>query len=426
MQASVAELSPVVKQLNVVVEGDRLIKELDKAYRKLSGTAKIKGFRQGKIPRQVLERYFRQEVEREVIGKVLSDAYSEAVKTTQIEPIANPEIQAGEFVPGQDFQFSAKVEVRPTITLKSVKGLSATRIAKKVDDETVENEIKNLQQQMATIQPVTDRETAEKGDLCSLNFLGLVDDAPFQGGTGSSYVVEPGAGRFFKEVEDALPGKKVGEQFSVDLKIPDDFRAEAVRGKAAKMSVTVVELKKRVMPALDDEFAKDVGDYENLADLRTKLRAALEKRYKDEADRDLTEALMSLLIEGNPFDLPPSMVERQIDNRILQQLSRIPPQQLQRMSLNRERLREDARDAAIRQVRGALLLEAVAKQENLTVSEEDVEQEFARLAELNSMTVDRVRGQFAGERRDDLKTRLKTDKAIGWLKQNADITEKTA
>ena len=186
MQAQVAEISPVIKQLNVVVEGDRLIKELNKAYARLSQTAKIAGFRQGKIPRQVLERYYKKDVEGDVLGRVISDAYREAVVQTRLEPVAQPEIQAGEFVPGQDFTFSAKVEVRPAITLKNYKGLATTRSVKQVTDALVDAEIERARTQVSTLQPVTDRETIEKGDLATCNFVGTVDDTPFVGGTGSA------------------------------------------------------------------------------------------------------------------------------------------------------------------------------------------------------------------------------------------------
>jgi trigger factor len=426
MQAQVAEISPVIKQLNVVVEGERLIKELNKAYARLSQTAKIAGFRQGKIPRQVLERYYKKDVEGDVLGRVISDAYREAVVQTRLEPVAQPEIQAGEFVPGQDFTFSAKVEVRPAITLKNYKGLATTRSVKQVTDALVDAEIERARTQVSTLQPVTDRETIEKGDLATCNFVGTVDDAPFVGGTGSAFVIEVGAGRFFKDVEDAMPGKKLGEAFECDATIPEDFRTAEVRGKKAHFRVTAVELKSRKMPALDDEFAKDLGDYESLADLKTKLREGMAKRFKDEADRDVTEGLMTLLIEGNPFDLPPSLVERQIDARLYQTLGRIPPEQLRRMNLSRERLREDAREGSIRQVRGALLLDALAAAEGITVNDSDVEAELLRLAETNHIDVERVRQQFAGDRREELKGRLRTDKALEWLKKDASVVDKPA
>lgn len=426
MQSQVSEVSPVLKQISVVVEGDRLVKELDKAYRKLSDTAKIKGFRQGKVPRQVLERYFRKGVEEDVLGRVITDAYREAVTSNKLDPVGQPEIKAGEFVPGQDFQFMAKVEVRPEITLKRFTGLSADRVVKTITDADVDREVDGLRQRMGTIEPVADRDVVANGDLATCNFIGTVDDTPFVGGSGSAYVIEVGAGRFVPGVEEAMVGQKLGQAFEVDAPLPEDFRTTEVAGKTAHWRVTVMEVKIRRMPELDDEFAKDLGEYESLADLRTKLKERMEAAAKQDSERALSEMLMEALIEANPFEVPPSMVERQIDFRVFQMLSRLPPEQARRLGADRTRLREDARDGAVRAVRGALLLDAVANQEKVEVTEKDMEDHIQKLAEGLGQTPERIRSQLSGERRDELKVRLRNDKAMDHIIANADITEKPA
>ncbi|MEW5852582.1 MAG: trigger factor [Myxococcota bacterium] len=422
MQSQVNDVSPVVKQLNVVVDGATLTRELDKAYRKVGDKARIPGFRAGRIPRQVLEHHFRGQVESEVLGRVIGDAYRQAIQEHKVEPVAQPEINAGEFVPGQDFSFTARVEVKPHIDLKDYKGLSAKATTPSVDDQAVEAEIERLRQQVSTIAPVEGRDTVQAHDLVTTNFSGTVDGEGFSGGQGSAYVIEPGAGRFLKEVEDALVGKKVGESFEVDAKLPDTFRAKEVAGKTAHFKVTVAELKTRNMPALDDDFAKDLGDYEGLEDLRKKLRESLEQRAKEQAEGQTREELMTQLIEKNPFELPPSLVERQIDAQVYRSVGRLNPQQLQRMGLDRGKVREDMREGATRLVRGSLLLEAIANAEKLEVSETDVEEYFAKTATATGQPVQRVRAAFVGDRREDLKVRLRSEKALDFLVKNANIT----
>jgi len=367
MSSQVADISPVVKQLNVTVDGGVLTRELDKAYAKLSGTAKIKGFRQGKIPRQVLERYYRRDVESDVLNRVISDEYRRAILENKINPVGQPQIQAAEFIAGQDLQFTAKVEVKPAITLTTYKGLTATRDVKPLGETEINAEIERLRQSVSTIGPVTDRDVVKAGDLCTTNYYGTIDDAGFAGGSGSAYVIEQGAARFFKEIEDALVGKKVGDAFEVDAVIPDNFRNKDVRGKTAHFKVTVTELKQRNVPALDDEFAKDLGDYESLADLKDKTQKSLQVRNQESVDNDIREQLVGQLIEKNAFELPPSLVERQIDARLYPILGRMSPEQIKRMNVDRNQMREEQREIAVRQIRGALLLEALSEQEKLAV-----------------------------------------------------------
>lgn len=426
MQSQVSEISPVIRQVKVTVEGERLVKELDKAYLRLGQTARIKGFRQGKIPRQVLERYYRKDVEGDVLNRVITDSYRQAIISNNLAPVANPDIQAGEFIAGQDFQFIAKVEVRPAITLATYKGLTAKRTQRVVSDAQVDKEIEDLRVRVSSLQPVTDRDTVQKGDLCTTNFHGTVDGNPFVGGTGQAYVIEVGAGRFVPGVEAGLEGKKVGVAFELDADLPADFRNKDVAGKTAHWTITVSEVKVRQMPALDDEFAKDVGDYENLADLKKKLRERAENAAKGETEREVSESIMAALIDKNPFEVPPSMVERQIDYSLYQLLGRLPPEQVKRMKLDPVRLREDARDRSVRQVRGALLLDAVANAEKIDITDEHVEEQFQKLADSSGQPLERVRAAYTGERRDELRARLRNDKALDFLVKHAQIEDVSA
>jgi trigger factor len=422
MSSQLAEISPVVKQLNVVVDGQSITKELDKAYRKLGEQVSIKGFRQGKIPRQVLERYYRKDVEQDVLGKLIGEAFRDAVVEHKMEPVANPDINVGEFVPGQDLSFSARVEVRPTISLKDYKGLPATEPAWSVSDEDVERAVEEKRLLSSTVVPVEGRDTVQEHDLCTCNFSSAVDGVEYVGGQGSAYVIEPGAGIFVKGVEDALVGKKLGEAFEVDAQLPESFRNREVAGKVAHFKVTVTDLKTRQMPTLDDEFAKDVGDFEGLADLRKKLREDLEKQAKSHAEEKAKEELIKLLIDRNPFELPPSLVERQIDASLYSMVGRLNADQMSRLGLDRQKLREDLREGAVRSVRTVLLLEAVADEEKIELPPDELELYFHRTAMATGQAIHRVREAFRNEDRlTELKARMRRERALDLVYKAATI-----
>lgn len=429
-RAQVKEISSVQRELSIVIPGDQVAKELDKAYRKLSQKVRLKGFRPGKVPRYVLEQYYKEQTEQDVLERIVGESYREAIESNKLVPVSPPDIQASaELIPGMDFSYQAKVEVKPEIELKQYKGLALTKKTYTASDDAVARELETVRERFVKVVPVEDRDTVQQGDLVQCNWSGTVDGEHVRGLGGVSYVVEVGAGRFYPEAEQALVGKKIGESFEVEITVPDDFRVEAVRGKKAVLSLRPEQIKRKDVPALDDELAKDVSDdFETLEDLKTHIRTTLERQAEARTKSELRDKALDALIEANPFEVPTSLVERHAEQLAADSLSRLPEEAAQRIwGSQRQRLIEDARPKALKQVRAGLLLEAISKKEDVTVSEEDVDNYLKRLSEEAGQPLKTLKNLYkSGRRRDELKDRLATDKALDIVLDSAAYTEESA
>lgn len=417
IRSEMKQLSPVERELSVVVPGTEIAKELDRAYRELSQKVKLKGFRQGKVPRYVLEQYYKADTEQRVLEHVVGASFREAVKTHSIEPVANPQIKtAGELIPGMDFSYSAKVEVKPVVDIKQFAGLELKRTRYEVTDGDIEKELGSLRERHAKVVAVDGRANVQQGDLVETNWSGEIDGEHAKGLSGLSYIVEVGAGTFpFKEAEQALVGKKVDESFAVDVKVPDDYRLEALRGKTAKLTFKVLGLKQKTLPALDDEFAKDLSDeVESLEQLRTKIRTDMESMAKARTEAETRNVIVEALIEKNPFDLPQALVERTAEQIAAEKLNRLPQEQAEAIWQARGvQLKEDARPSAVRQVRMSLILEELVKREKIEVTDAEIDAHFEKVAAELGSTVKNVKNVYKkGRRLDELRFQLATSRML--------------
>ncbi|OGQ13172.1 MAG: trigger factor [Deltaproteobacteria bacterium RBG_16_71_12] len=411
------QLSPVERELSVVVPGTEIAKELDRAYRELSQKVRLKGFRQGKVPRYVLEQYYKADTEQRVLEHVVGASFREAVKSHSIEPVANPQIKtAGELIPGMDFAYSAKVEVKPVVEIKQFAGLELKRTRYEVTDADVDAELESLRERHAKVVAVEGRDTVQQGDLVETNWSGEVDGEHVKGLSGLSYVVEVGAGTFpFKEAEQALVGKKVDDNFTLDVKVPDDYRTEALRGKTARLTFKVLGLKHKTLPMLDDEFAKDLSDeVESLEQLRAKIRTDMGEMAKARTETETRNVVVEALIDKNPFDLPQALVTRAAEQIAAEKLNRLPQQQAEMLWQARGvQLKEDARPAAIKQVRMSLILEELVKREKVEISDADIEAHFEKVAAELGSTVKNVKNVYKkGRRMDELRFQLSTARML--------------
>ena len=430
IRSEMKELSTVERQLAIVVPGDQVAKELDRAYRELSQKVRIKGFRPGKIPRYVLEQYYKADTEQQVLERVVNNSYREAIKTHQVSPVANPQIQApGALIAGMDFAYEAKVEVKPTIDLKAWKGLKLKKTSYTVGDADVDRELVRLREAQAKIAPVEGRDVVQQGDLVETNWSGSVEGEPVKGLSGIAYVIEIGGGVFpYKEAEQALVGKKLGEDFSVDVRLPEDFRVEAHRGKTAVFKMRPVAIKSKTLPALDDEFAKDVSDKaESFAQLKELIIEDLKKVAEAKSKNEVRDATITALIEGNPFEVPSSLIDRQCEQIAVERLQRLPQQQAEMIwNAQGQRMKEDARPMATRQVRISLILEALVDAEKVAVSEADLEDYMEKMAAEMNSPLKTVKSVFAkGDRLKELEFQLATQKALDKVMAEASFDEST-
>jgi trigger factor len=427
-RAQVKELSTVERELSIVIPGDQVAKELDKAYQRLSQKVRLKGFRQGKVPRYVLEQYYKQQTEADVLERIVGQSYREAVESHKLQPVSQPSIEArADLIPGMDFSYQARVEVKPAIELKEYKGLTLTKKVYEASDQMVQQELDSLRERFVKVVPVEDRDVVQQGDLVQCNFSGTVDGEHVKGLGGVSFIVEVGAGRFYPEAEQALVGKKTSENFDVEITVPEDFRVESVRGKKAVLSMRPEQLKRKDVPPLDDEFAKDVSDeHESLDDLKKSIKERLERQMQARTRAELRDAAVEALIEKNPFEVPGSLVDRQAEQVAANALGRLPPEAADRLwASQRQRLTEDARPRALKQVRAGFLLENIVEREGIKVDEDDVEEYLKTVASDSGRPLGTLKNLYkrGSSQRDALKDQIITEKALELVIESAQVAE---
>ncbi len=430
MKIQVENVSPVERKVSIEVDPERIAKELERAYASLGRRVKLRGFRPGKAPRKVLERNFKEQVESEVVEKIVSSTFSEAVRENAIDVVAPPHVSLveGGLAEGRPLTYTAKVEVKPRIEPKDYKGLVVTRKPPEVTDTMVADELTKLQDRFAELVPVEGRFEAQEGDWAVVDHEGTIDGKPFEGSKAEGVTVKVAQGAMSEGNLGVLAGKKIGEAVELDETFPEDHRSAVLRGKTAHMKVTLQALKQRKPPTLDDAFAKEVGieGVETLDALRARIRADLEKREKRRAENELKDALVQAALAKNEFEVPPALVERAIDAMIEGAAERFARSgiDVRQLDLDVARMRGDLREQALLQVRGALVLEAIADAEKIEVTDEDVQAEVARIADELGAPLARVQQQTRGEAaRDALRNRIREEKALALLSSAATIKQ---
>ena len=422
MKVQVEELSPIEKKLSIEVDSARVTEELSRAYASVGRQVKLPGFRQGKVPRRILEQRFREQVEDEVIQRVVQSAYMEAVREHNVDVVSQPQVTNSGLKPGSPFSFEARVEVKPKVEAKDYQGLPLTRTDTNVADADVDARLEELRQSMARLEPVEGRDVAQAGDFATVDYVATVEGTDFPGSKADGVTVELAPGELVESNVAALEGSKVGDVKELDYAFPADYRVEQVKGKTARFKFTVKGLKKKVVPELNDDFAKETNEAQSLEELRTKIRTDLEQGKRSKAQNDERAAILTALIERNAFDVPKSMVERTIDNMLEGQLRNMARMGMdpRRLNLDFARLREDLRERATQEVKGALLIEAIAQKENIQASDADVDKKLEELAAEAKQPIDVVRKYFKGaEERQGLSLRLREEKTIEFLKGQA-------
>jgi trigger factor len=429
MKIEVENVSPVERKVTIEVDPDRVAQELDQAYVGLGRRAKLRGFRPGKAPRKVLERHFRAEVENEVAEKLVQSSFAEAIKVEGIDVVAPPHVSISEGVAaGKALRYTARVEVKPKLTPKDYRGLTVTRRPPSVTDDQVAAEITKIQDAMAQLVPVEGRFDAQEGDWAVIDHEGTIEGKPFEGGKAEGVTVQVAPGAVTEGNLEALKGKKLGDVVEVEEPFPADHRVEALRGKVARMKVTLKGLKTRQLPPVDDALAKSVGieGVETLEALRARIKSDLTKREERRAENELRDALVKAALEKNGFEVPPALVERAIDGMIEGAAERFARQgiDIRQLGLDVARMRADLREQALLQVRGRLLLESIADAEKVEVTDDDLQAEITRLAAELGVPLATAQQQMRGaQAKDALKTKIREDKALAVLSSSATIQE---
>ena len=391
---SFEKLEKSMVALTVEVSADDFEAAVEKAYRKQRGSIRIPGFRPGKAPRKMIENMYGVGVfYEEAVNIALPDAYAGAVKEQELDVVGYPQVELLE-VGKEGFSFKATVAVYPEVTLGQYKGLEAPRAEVKVMAADVNARLKEMAERNGRL--VSVERKVKKGDVANIDFEGFLEGVPFDGGKGDSFDLEIGSGSFVPGFEDQVIGMEIGEERDINITFPEDYHAD-LAGKAVVFHVKVNSVKVKEVPALDDEFAKDVSEFDTLAELKKDVKAKLIAEREEAGRRAFEDILMQKVADGIQADIPDAMIEEQarrfVENLRMQiQSQGIPFDQYMKMTnMDEEKLLEEAHTPAVNQVRMDLAIAAIAKAENIEVSDEDVEAEFARMADQYGMDVENVK-----------------------------------
>ena len=392
---SCEKLEKSMVALTVEVSAGEFEAAVEKAYRKQRGSIRVPGFRPGKAPRKMIENMYGAGVfYEEAVNEALPDAYTAAVKEQELEVVGYPEVELLS-VGKEGFSFKATVAVYPEVNLGQYKGVEAPKAEVSVTDEDVEGRIKEMADRNSRMVSVEDRAVA-KGDIAYIDFEGFLDGVPFDGGKSDSFDLEIGSGQFVPGFEDQVAGMSISEEKDINITFPEDYHAD-LAGKAVVFHVKVNAIKVKEIPALDDEFAKDVSEFDTLEELKKDVREKMLAEREEGAKRAFEDAAMAKVAAGIQADIPDAMIEEQarrfVDNfRMQLQSQGVPYEQYMKMTgMEEEKLMADAKAPAEGQVRMDLAIAAIVKAEGLEASDEDVEAEYSKMAGQYGMDVENVK-----------------------------------
>lgn len=421
MKVQVEDISSIEKRLSIEVDFAVVEKELTQAYATLSRQVKMPGFRAGKIPRRLLEQRYKSEVEADVLRRVQLIGFYGAVQEQSVPAVGEPTFTGGKIEAQKPVSYSARVEVRPSVTPKDYKGLVLPAIDATVPDEKVQEQLNRLAEQRVEAVAVEGRDVVQKGDVVTIDFDATIDGAPFGGNTGRDVTVEVVDGQLIEGNLPQLEGAKLKGTQEFDYTFPADYRVEEVKGKTAHFVATIKEIKVKKTPALDDAFAKSLGE-DSFDSLKAKVRKDLERAAQARAATDEREAILKALVDKNAFDVPAAMINGHIDFMLRSALNNLMRSGMDPKMLNLDwtQLREEMRPKAVLEVQGQLILEAVAAAESIDATAADVEARLQSLADEAGVSLEQARAQVRNpEAQAGLKARTKEEKVLRFLKEQA-------
>ncbi|MGM1050226.1 trigger factor [Paenibacillus uliginis N3/975] len=426
MKATWEKIEKNLGVLDVEVEADRVAAALDKAFNKVVKKVNVPGFRKGKVPRSIFEtRYGVESLYQDAIDILLPEVYGEAVEQAEIFPVDRPEIDIEQFSKGEAFKFKAKVIVKPEVKLGDYKGIEVAAVAAEVSDEELSQELERLQERHAEL-AVIDEGTAASGDIAVIDFDGSVDGVPFEGGQAERYSLELGSNTFIPGFEEQVIGMGTGDFKDVEVTFPETYHAEELANKKAVFKVKVHEIKRKQLPELDDEFAKDVSEFDTLDEYKEDLKKQLLNRKEQEAQGVRENEVVEKAAANAEIEIPEAMVQsevqnmmRDFDNRLRQQGMNLE-MFLSFSGQSQADLEGQMKDDAMKRVRNNLVLEQIGKEEKLEATEEEINQELSNMAEQYKRPVDEIRNILASNGSlDSLREELVLRKTIDFLLENS-------
>jgi len=424
MEIKVEEVSALTRKMLVTLPADQVAKEFDGVYKKIGSEVSLHGFRKGKVPRMVLEKNYGEKARQDVAERLFQTSYFDALEKSNLDAVVHPDIREHNFADDGSYSYTAEFDIRPSFELGSYKGIEIDQPELTVTDDEVDREVDLLRRRFAPLKTVEDR-GIENGDLAVVDFQGFHEGEAMKQVLGEDISIDIGMGQYGKEFEEMLLGLKKSESSTKEIDFPADFANPVLAGKKVAFKIQVKDVKERILPPLDDEFAADVSkEFESLEALKSHIR---ERRLqnKQEAQRgDLTDKLMKALIEGHDFEIPPRLIAYEIHAMITELESNLERQglNLETAGFNREKLIEQYKPAAANRVKGDFLLKKVAEKEGIKLENADIDRGFGRIAVQYNMPVSEVKKYFS--KRDDLMpfmAELLNEKILGFLLDAASL-----
>ncbi|MEW6664950.1 MAG: trigger factor [Thermodesulfobacteriota bacterium] len=425
MKTRLEVISPVKRKILVELDPGEVDRKLEVAYRILGKTARVQGFRPGKAPRRILERYYGEQVAEDVAREIVRDTLPGAVEETKSFPIAPPVVENGTVKAGQGFSYSAVMEVKPDFELKDYMGIEAEKEIVRVTDEDVEKQMEEIRKANGRLVPVGPERGVRESDYVIVDYEGRQDGKIVEGAKASNFPLRVGGNEFHPDFEKALVGRKVGDTLQVSVSFAAEFRNPKLAGKRVDFDVKVNDIREVVLPELNDDFARNLSaDFQSLDDLRKKIREDLASREEKRADRDLKRRLMQKISNLVDFELPESLIESEIDyaiSTLTQNLSRMGSN-MERAGIRQEKLREEFRPGCMRRVKELLILGEVARQNGLTVEDAELEEGFSQMAAGMNQDPAAVKRYYeTNELTDSYRQRLLEEKTLNYLVKGARI-----
>lgn len=432
MSVQVEKLEKNMAKLTIEVSADEFEAALEKAYKKNKGKITLPGFRKGKAPRKMIEKMYGAGVFYEdAANEIIPGAYAKAADESGEDIVSQPDISVTQIEQGKPFIFTAEVAVKPAVTLGEYKGLEFEKTEVSVSEEDVDKEVDKERESNSRMLDIDDR-AVENGDMIKLDFEGFVDGVAFAGGKGEDYPLTIGSGSFIPGFEEQLVGAKIGEETEVNVTFPEDYQAEELKGKAAVFKCKVNEIKVKELPEADDEFAKDVSEFDTLAEYRDDIRAKLLDRKTKDAKRVKENKVVAKAVENASMEIPEAMINEQVRrmaddfSRRIQAQGITFEQYMQFTGMTAEQMLDQMKPEALKRIQNSLVLEAIAKAENIEISDERVDEEIAKMAQQYKMETDKLKELMGEQERAQMKDDLAIQAAVEMITDAAVEVEAAA
>ena len=418
MSLQVEKMEKNMAKLTIEVSAEELDKAMQNAYLKARGKISIPGFRKGKAPRKMIEQMYGKGIFLEdAANALIPEHYSKALEECDLEIVSQPEIDVTQAEPGKAFIFTAEVAVKPEVTLGEYKGVEVPKSETEVTDEDIDAEIKKEQEKNSRTVTVEDR-GAENGDITTIDFEGFVDGVAFEGGKGTDYPLTLGSGSFIPGFEDQLVGAKAGDHVEVNVTFPEEYQAAELAGKAAVFQCDVNKVETKELPELDDDFAQDVSEFDTLAEYREDVKKNLTEKKEKEARAAKENAAVDKAIENAEMEIPDAMLNTQVRQMMNDFASRMQSQGLtmeqyfQFTGMTAEKMQEEMKPQALKRIQTRLVLEKIAETENIEVSEDEVNEEISKMAEMYKMEADKLKELLGDRELEQRKKDMAVQKAV--------------